>query len=86
MYLHRTAPMNPDSAYYKGRYEGVDISVEARQNTDRVASILLKALFFLYLLALVGRSSRPERFTAQQVLARPRKGDAASVAVTETAS
>ncbi|NEX22147.1 hypothetical protein G3480_17855 [Thiorhodococcus mannitoliphagus] len=40
-YLNRAAPMNPDSGYFKGRYGGIDISVETHPNSDLVAAILL---------------------------------------------
>jgi len=41
-YLQRADPINVDCAYYRGRYHGIDVTVETHPNSDRVASVLLK--------------------------------------------
>ena len=41
-YLRRADPINADCAYYRGRYNGIDVTVETHPNSDRVASVLLK--------------------------------------------
>ncbi len=41
-YLKRVKPMNNDSAYYKGRYNGIEVAVETHPNSNMVASILIK--------------------------------------------
>ena len=41
-YLERADPINVDCAYYRGRYNGIDVTVETHPNSDRVASVLLK--------------------------------------------
>lgn len=41
-YLKKTTPVNADSAYYIGRYQGIDIAVETHPHSPRIASVLLK--------------------------------------------
>ena len=41
-YLQRADPINAGCAYYRGRYNGIDVTVETHPNSDRVASVLLK--------------------------------------------
>jgi hypothetical protein len=41
-YLQRADPINADCAYYRGRYNGIDVTVETHPHSDRVASVLLK--------------------------------------------
>lgn len=41
-YLNKEEPMNIDCAYYRGKYEGIEISVETHPKSQRVASILLQ--------------------------------------------
>ncbi len=42
-YLEKSEPMNVDCAFYRGSYEGIEISVETHPKSQRVASILLRA-------------------------------------------
>ncbi len=41
-YLKQVRPMNNDSAYYQGRYNGIEVAVETRPNSNLVASILIQ--------------------------------------------
>lgn len=42
VYLKKAEPMNIDCTYYRGNYQGIEISVETHPNSQRVASILLQ--------------------------------------------
>ena len=41
-YLTKAEPVNADCAYYRGNYQGIEVSVETHPNSQRVASILLQ--------------------------------------------
>jgi hypothetical protein len=41
-YLQKAQSINVDCVYYRGRYHGIDVTVETHPNSDRVASVLLK--------------------------------------------
>ena len=41
-YLKKAEPMNVDCTYYRGDYQGIEISVETHPNSQRVASILVQ--------------------------------------------
>ncbi len=41
-YLRQAEPINADSAYYRGLYDGIDVTVETHPNNNRVASVLLQ--------------------------------------------
>jgi hypothetical protein len=41
-YLHLTESINAGCAYYRGKYRGIEVTVETHPNSNRVASILLK--------------------------------------------
>lgn len=41
-YLHKAEPINLDCAYYRGRYRGIEVTVETHPGSNRVASVLLQ--------------------------------------------
>ena len=41
-YLRQAKPINVGSAYYQGRYHGIEVTVETHPNNHRVASVLLQ--------------------------------------------
>lgn len=40
-YLQQAQSINAECAYYRGRYQGIEVTVETHPNSNRVASVLL---------------------------------------------